>query len=258
MSELLSSSQLAEQTNEQYRRVFGNTNIVVANPTELALETQRIAQGEGYGFLTPCYFPFGETKLDSPGPLGWKKLEPWFFDQMRGTNPRVSPDAAKIGPYWTLFDESVRPEFSGDEKFGLILVRGRQQGKIAVSDHVKHLAGSSRFGISMDEQDGFIFPELAKLLRLVDKIAEGQVSIRRPKVAEFNFVGNLKLKHLGEDRTWEGFEDKFGDNNRLIGGDSRFGGLSYVRCRWRDGRHVELAFRPIVVFSSHSQSLVTW
>lgn len=258
MAELLNGSQLVEQTKEQYRSTFGNADIAVADPAELVLETQRVAVGEGYGFFAPTYFPFAETRLDSPAPSGWKKLNRWFFDSMRGTKPQVSPDAAKIGPYWTLFDESVRPAFSGDGKFGLILVRGREEDKIAVPDLVKHLDRTSRFGVSMDEQDNFVFPELAKPLRLVDKIAERLVQVRRPKAAELNFVGNLKLQHLGEDPTWEGFEDKFGDVRRLIGGRSGVGGLSDVSYDWSDCHGGDVAFRPAVVFSSQPQSLVTW
>lgn len=258
MLELLNASQLVEQTKEQFRGAFGSANIAVADPTELVLETQRVAVGEGYGFFAPTYIPFGETKLDSPTPSGWKKLNRWFFYYMRGTKPQVSSHAAKVGPYWTLFDESIRPEFSGDEKFGLILVRGREQGRIAVPDHVKHLTKDSRFGVSMDEQDNFVFPELAKPMRLVDKIAKGVVQVRRPKAAEFNFVGNLKLPHLGEDPNWEGFGDKFGDGVRLVGGHSGVGGLSRVVYDWSDGHRGGVAFRPVVVFLFQPQSFVTW
>lgn len=256
MSEFLSSSQLVEQAKEEYRRDFGTVDIPVAESLELVLETQKVAEGEGYGFFKPLYFPLGETRLDSSTPPGWKKLNPRFFEWMTGKKPSVSPDAAKIGAYWTLFDESRRSEFAGDEKFGIILATGRDLDQI--KDPSRTRSRTARFGISMDEQDRYIFPELAKPLRLVDHIASGLVAIRRPKAVEFNFAGNLRYKHLGEDATWEGFDDIFEADRRLIGGCSDDGGLSRVHCYWTGHHDDDITFRPLVVFLSQPQSLVTW
>lgn len=256
MSEFPSSSQLVEQAKEEYRRDFGTVDIPVAEPSELFLETQKVAEGEGYGFLKPLHFPLGETRLDSLTPSGWKKLEPRFFEWMTGRKPNLSPDAAKIGAYWTLFDESKRSGFAGDEKFGVILATGRDLDKI--KDPSRTRSRTSRFGISMDEQDNYVFPEFAKPLRLVDHIASGLVAIRRSKAAEFNFAGNLRYQYLGEDPTWEGFDDKFEVDDRLIGGYSDDGGLSGVDDRWTAHHHDDVAFRPLVVFLSQPQSLVTW
>lgn len=258
MAEILSSSQLVEQAKEEYRSTFGSVDICVVAPPELVLETQKVAEGKGYGFFAPLYFPFGETRLDLPSPEGWVKLQEGFFNQMEGNKPNVSPDAARIGPYWTLFDESKRPEFSGDEKFGIILTQGRDSDRIGIPDHVKYLPKTSRFGVSMDEQDGYVFPELAKPLRLVEQIAQGLVVIRRPKAAEFNFAGNLRYKHLGGDPTWEGFDDHFEGADRLVGGDSDYGGLSYARYGWPDRHYGAVAFRPLVIFLFQPQSLITW
>lgn len=255
--ELLNPSQLVEQAKEEYRRAFGTqVDIFVATPTDLLLETRRVAEGTGYGFLKPLYFPLGETRLNSPMPPGWKKLDTWFFEQMEGKKPKVDPSAAKIGAYWALFDASKRPEFVGDEKFGMILATGRDRNKIKDPSNTR--PRTSRFGVSMDEQDGYVFPELAKPLRLVNHIAQGLVVIRRPKTAEFNYAGHLHWKHLGEDPTWEGFDDKFGAAYRLIGGGSGDGGLSYVYCDWSDRHDGGIAFRPVVVFLSQPQNLITW
>lgn len=253
MSEFLNATQLVEQAKEEYRRDFGTVDIPVATPSELVLETQKVAEGEGYGFLKPLYFPLGETRLDSLTPPGWRKPEPRFFEWMTGRKPKVSPDAAKIGAYWTLFDESRRSEFAGDEEFGIILATGRDLGKINDPSRTRE-----RFSVSMDEQDSYVFPELAKPLRLVDHIASGLVAIRRPKAAELNFAGNLRYQYLGEDPTWEGFDDIFEVDDRLIGGRSGHGGLGDVDCLWSDYRNGLIAFRPLVVFLSQPQSLVTW
>ncbi len=256
MSEFLSAPQLVEQAKEEYRKKLGVVDVPVAVPTKLFLESQKVAEGEGYGFFKPFHFPLGETRLDSPTPPGWKKLNPLFFEWMTGRKPNISPDAAKIGAYWTLFDDSRRPEFAGDKEFGIILATGRGLDKI--KDPSCTRSRTSRFGVSMDEQDSHVFPELAKPLRLVDHIASGLVAIRRPKAAEFNFAGNLRYQYLGEDPTWEGFDDKFGVAHRFIGGGSGSGGLSHVLYDWT-GHHCDgLAFRPLVVFLSQPQSLVTW
>lgn len=257
MSEFLSASQLVESTKEEYRNAFGNVDIPVAVPTELVLETQRMAEGEGYGFLKPLYFPFAETRLDAPTPDDWEKLEPGFFDYMSGRNPSVNPEAAKIGPYWTLFDESKRPEFAGDEKFGLILARGRDEGLID-PEHICDVEKTFRGGVSMDEQDRYVFSELVKPLRLVDHIAQALVVIRRPKAAEFNFAGNLRYKHLGGHPAWEGFEDKYRVDRRLIGGGSVYRGLSRVGCIPSDVNDGHFHFRPLVVFLFQHQNLITW
>lgn len=261
MSEFLNATQLVEQAKEEYRRAFGTVDIFVATPSKLVLETQRVAEDKGYGFLKPFYFPSGETRLDSPKPPGWIKLDSRFFEWMTGEEPgeepMVSPDAAKIGPYWTLFDESRRPEFAGDEKFGIILRMGRNLSEINDPSHSR--SSTSRFSVSMDEQDRYVFPKLARPLRLVDHTASGLVVIRRPKASEFNFAGNLRYQYLGEDSTWEGFDDKFGlVDGRLGGGGSDLSGLSVVDFRWAGFHYGDIAFRPLVVFLSQPQSLVTW
>ena len=148
--------------------------------------------------------------------------------------------------------------FERDEQMGLILAQARNEGQIDVPEHVKHLPGESRFGVSMDKQDQVVFPRLAERWRLIEAIAQGQAKIRRLKAAEFNFVGNLRLPHLGEANTWEGFEDKFGVDDRLFGGRSVPGGLAYVSYVWSDFHDGRLAFRPLVEFSSQNQSLITW
>lgn len=256
MSEFLSVTQLVEQAKEEYRRDFGTVDIPVVEPSQLVLETQRVADSEGFGFLKPFHFPCGETRLDSPTPPGWKKLNRWFFQQMTGKKPNVSPDAAKIGAYWTLFDESKRPEFAGDEKFGIILATGRDLNTIKDSSSTR--LRTSRFGVSMNEQDSYVFPELAKPLRLVDHIAQDLVVIRRPKATEFNCAGNLRYRHLGEDPTWEGFDDKFAVGYRLFGGHSASGGLGGVDYGWTGNHDGGIAFRPLVVFLSQPQNLITW
>lgn len=264
-TEILTPSQLVEKTRVELAKPFANSapNIFIVDPPAILFESQRVTDGEGIGVMKPIYFPLGETRLDSSLPDGWVKLQQWIFDQIKAGN--VSPDALRIGAFWALFDESKRPKYDGgkqmfekDEQMGLILAQARNEGQIAIPDYVKHLSGESRFGVSMDEQDRVVFPRLAEKWRLVEAITQGQVRIRRPKVAEFNFAGNLRYPYLGEANTWEGFEDKFEVGGRLVGGDSDFGGLADVDYSWSDNLADFMAFRPLVEFSSQNQSLITW
>lgn len=264
-AEILTPAQLVEKTRVELEKPFTSltTNIVITEPPAILFESQRVVNGEGIGVMKPFYFPLGETRFDSPLPDGWVKLQQWVFDQIRAGN--VSLDALRIGAFWALFDESRRPNydsgtqmFEGDRQMGLILAQARNEGQIAIPDYVKHLLGESRFGVSMDEQDQVVFPKLAEKWRLKEAIVQGQARVRRPKVAEFNFAGNLRYPFLGEANTWEGFEDKFEVDDRLLGGSSGFGGLAGVSY-FRSYYHYDVvAFRPLVEFSSHNQSLITW
>lgn len=267
-AEWLTASQLVEKTKHELERPFKG-EIFVTPPSDLFLETQRVAEDKGCGFLKPIYFPLGVTGLDSASPKGWIKLEEWFFKQIR--ERKIRQDATRIGAFWALFDDSKRPSyhngiqmFKNDQQFGLILVRGREiggkKGGIAVPDHLKYVPNNSRFGVSINGQDRFVFPELAKLLCLVDRIREGIVVIRRPKAAEFNFAGNLRYPHLGQVDTLEVFEDIFkgARGGHLYGGYSAHGGLADVSEDPFDYCDDYIAFRPLVAFPSSNPSLVAW
>lgn len=263
-AELLTPAQLVERTRVELGKPFASStpNIFITEPPAILFESQRVVNGEGIGVMELIYFPLGATRFDSPLPDGWVKLQQWVFDQIKAGN--VSPDALRIGAFWALFDKSRRPNydsgkqmFERDGQMGLILAQARNEGQIAIPDHV-NLPGESRFGVSMGEQDQVVFPKLAEKWRLREAIAQRQGRVRRPKVAEFNFAGNLRYPYLGEADTCEGFEDKFGADCRLFGGDSDSGGLARVYYDWSDNHDDGVAFRPLVEFSSHNQSLITW
>ncbi len=247
--ELLTPTQLVEKAHEE-ARAFG-IDVPVSKPTEQFIETQKIAEGEGLGVFDPLHFVAVTLSQDAKYPGLVTPLGPWLYDQIR--NGYVAESSLQIDESWALFDGSERPDYDNgkqmfkDDPLAPLLEAGRRLGQIAVPSHVSGVPIGSRFGVSMDEQDGFVFPKLAERLRLVDAVAAGTAEVRRPTVAEFNYAGNLRYAHLGEANTWEGFNDKFGDGRRLIGGYSDDGGLSSVHYCPTGLHHDGVAFRPLVV-----------
>ncbi len=247
----LNITQLVEREHNALKTFFGK-EVPVAQPPALLAETLRVAEGEGLSIFQPLYFPAIEFKQNSRFP-GWSvKPEEWYWEQIKGG--RVDKDAAKLGGYWSLFDESRRPNYDNgkqmfkDDPLEAILVMGRHEGKIEVPDYLREVPKESRFGVSPDEQDKFVFPALTDSLRLFNREHSGQVQVRRPTEMEFNFTGNLRYPYLGQANTWEWLHDSFGDDDRLVGGCSDGGGLADVSDDWHGNRHDDTAFRPEVVF----------
>ena len=247
----LNITQLVEREHNALKTFFGK-EVPVVQPPALLAETLRVAEGEGLSIFQPLYFPAIEFKQNSRFP-GWSvKPEEWYWEQIKAG--RVDKDAAKLGGYWSLFDESRRPSYDNgkqmftDDPLEAILVRGRHEGKIEVPDYLREVPKESRFGVSPDEQDKFVFPSIADSLGLLTRVANGQAQVRRPTEMEFNFVGNLRYPHLGQANTWEWMQDRFEDDYRLLGGHSDYGGLAYVSYDWSDYHNDSIAFRPVVAF----------
>lgn len=247
--ETQSSPQLVEQERKILNAFFGKEIPVVAPPSEL-FETLKVAEREGFGrIFEPIYFPKVEFRQEGNYP-GWQvKPERWYWEQISAG--KISKDAANLGGYWGLFDNSRRPDYDNgkqmfqEDPLAPILSRARKEGRIATPNFVRNIPEDSRFAVSPNEQDQTVFPALRKIL----KLPESAAIMRRPTEMEFNFAGNLRHPHLGEANTWEWLHDKFGVGGRLIGGNSDYGGVTDVDCYWSDNRHDNIAFRPLVVFS---------
>ena len=245
--DILDPSQLIERESEALKAFFSKEIPVITPPTEL-LEALKVAETKGFGILVPLYFPAVEFKQANRY-SGWKvKPGEWYWNQIR--EGRVGNDAAKFGGYWGLFDKSRRPDYDGgrqvfpEDPLAPMLIKAREEGRIAVPDFVKNVPEDSRFAVSPDEQDQTVFPELEEVLRLT----EGAAKVRRPTEMEFNFAGNLRYSHLGEAGAWEWLHDRFMDDCRLIGGYSGSGRFTHVSYGWSNHHHDYVAFRPLVVF----------
>lgn len=147
--DFLNPSQLVEKEHEALKDFFGG-EVAVVTPPPLFFETQRVAEGEGFGIFDPLYFPTKEFSSRARFP-GWEiKPEEWYWQQIEAG--RISEDAAKLGGYWGLFDRSRRPNYYGgkqlfeNDPLALSLKKGREEGKIVVFSLAKHIPETSRYG----------------------------------------------------------------------------------------------------------------
>lgn len=248
--DILSSSQLVEKEHEALRAFFGKEILVPVPPPEL-VGTQKVAESEGFGILVPLYFPVIRFKKDDEYP-GWKiKPQEWYWNQIR--EGRISSDAAKLGGYWGLFDESRRPQIGKqmfpEDPLAPILSQARKEGRLMpFSDNSPYegdVPEGSRYAVCPKVQDQVVFPQLEEILQLTEGIAR----VRRPTAMEFNFAGNFRYPHLGEVCTAEWLHDKVKGGSLLVGGDFVSGGLASVEWGWPTSSPVLLAFRPLVDFS---------
>lgn len=193
-----------------------------------------------------AYHLSGVTLTQGSQVEGWtKKPENWYWEQIK--NGKISPDAPKLPGSWVLLDNTQKPNYEDGKQmykkdpFGPLLAKLRKDNKI---QKIKHIPEDSRFGISPDELRTIVLPEIANLMGV------NKSQVRLPKEIEFNVIGNFKHQKWGETNTWEWLEDNFGGADRLIGGDSDDGGLTYVSHYW-SGYHIDgIGFRPLVVVSS--------
>ncbi len=150
---------------------------------------------------------------------------------------------------WVLIDKSPKPNYDRglqlypNDPYASILAELRKTGKIAIPDRVKHVPETSRFGVSLDEIEGEVVPQVAQgILGIVSS------RVRVPKEIEFNFIGNLHHPEWGRTNTSEWMHDGFGGVGRLFGGDSDYGGLVYVDDYWPDDHRDRIGFRLLAEF----------
>ena len=178
---------------------------------------------------------------------GWKKKpKDWFYDKIQ--EGKVSEDATKLPGAWILADSREKPQYNDgdqtyedDEKIGKVLKKLRANG--VIEDFKK---ADSRFNISWGELNKTEMKEaLAEILNTDPQ------NLRLPRAVEWNYLGNAFYERWGETSTWEWFEDEYDKGlGRLYGGDSDYGGLSYVYWDAPVNPIDCLGFRPLVVFSS--------
>ncbi|HEU0051394.1 MAG TPA: hypothetical protein VFQ60_05070 [Patescibacteria group bacterium] len=202
--------------------------------------TERILEWRRLGFELHYLPPVSmvEIKRDADGVItdvqpknfpGWR-IKPWnlFFDWIR--DEKISPEAANLFGSWMLVESQPTPNYdNGDQMFpndflAPILIELRQKNIInRISITGKVFFAGSRFGLSVNDLDK---TQVRESLNKAMKIPEASFSLLR--AIEFNVLGNLYYPEWGNTNTSEQFEDRFETRERLCGGGSNFGGLSYV------------------------------
>ena len=240
------SELLADQTHN-LEKFFGQE--ALPEPPKKLLEFVERTSEKGFTF-EPYLEPGRQFPQDAEYP-GWRvKPQPWFYDQIRQDN--ISPDAAKLPLQWAAMETIVRPNYDGgmqlyqNDALAPILEDLRKRGRIAVPDWCKHVPSISRFGISPKEISAPVATRVADEIGKVDA-----QNVDATTYMAFNYLGNIAHSEFGEANTWEWFADKFGDDRRLIGGNSDNGGLANVHYNSSDNRNGYVGFRLRVVFPSN-------
>jgi hypothetical protein len=220
------------------------------DPT-LELREQTLERVGGLGFRFEV-IDYPNKRVTRNSRLTGVKVKPedWFFDQIdAGT---VAKDAATLKDTQVIIESAQKPSYrdgrqmyyEGNDPLGPMLMRLRQEGKIAVPSWARSIPSDSRFGVSPREIDTYVIPAFAELIG----VDPSQVSL--PREIEFNYAGNLRHPEWGETNTWEWLADHFADASRLVGGNSGDGGLANVDYGDADDRGGGAGFRLQVGFSS--------
>ena len=154
--------------------------------------------------------------------------------------------------------EQTMFSYPDDPLSGIISI-ARHQGRIRRETMLGDFPLDSRSGISAEEQDSVVFAELAKELDLTVALQTGEVTIRRPKFAEFAYTGIIRLTHLDKVGTEEYVQNDFTidettQGNRRITNfiittaHAKFGGFSSGGLNLKDEHMAPSYFRPIIVF----------
>lgn len=238
-------------------KTFSRDQIIIPE-TQIPQEVLNIlhrAEKAGIKSLEP-YHLSGITLTKDSDVEGWiEKPGDFYWNQILKGN--ISQDAATLPDSWVLVDGTQKPyrkngkQMYKNDPFRSLLKKLRKDKKIGI---MRGIPNASRFGISRDNLNQVVLPEIAKLLEIPESWA------RLLKLIEFNIIGNLKHPEWGETDTYEWFNDtlkndkpKFYDNS-LIGGSSIFANsiagseyLGSVGFYMSSSPDKDLGFRPLIV-----------
>lgn len=245
LADLRTPNQFQEFGHDELTRFFA-PRFTIVPPSQRFIDIGSSIQDSGASNFEPLCLPGTniDGNSDYAGLEGKPRPSSFLLEQARRGKANVT-----LRRGWVWVNTSVRPAykdgkqmFENDETIGRILseLRHRKENGIVVPDWYAHIPENSRFGVSADETERAVYPELARIWA----VRVGEVTDLT--AAEFYYAGVLRYPHFGEANTWEWFADKFGAVRRLCGGDSGVGGLSDVYYGDSGGRGGVLAFRPVV------------
>lgn len=231
-------SDLQEMHVEAYRRRF-DREVTVPKPGKALKEFLVITSDLGWPYKGHFIPTLDEVTLNSlETPLGR-----WYRENKSGIK-----DFGR-GNLWVAVDTTRRPDYQNGTQvidnyyLGPIAARLRSEGLINTKGY-EHVPPHSLFAISHDEARNHVLPAVARPTRINEKW------MRLLFAEEANFLGNLFYPHFGEANIWEWYWNRFGDDDRLIGGHADDGGLADVYYYWSDGRSDSVSLRPLADFSS--------
>lgn len=227
--------------------ILNRRKIEIPRPPQDLLDVQASLVEKGISIFEAHFLPDVALEQNSQFP-GWQiKPENWFWQNIK--EGKILGDPAKLPGMWILIDGTPKPNYDRglqmypNDPHAPILSDLRGLGKITVPDHVRNVPEASRFGVSLEEIKAEVVPRVAEELLGIDA---GR--IRVPKEIEFNVIGNLHHPEWGQTNTWEWLHDNFGDDDRLIGGSSDYGGLAHVDDYWPGHHYGLLGFRLLAEF----------
>jgi hypothetical protein len=231
-----------ERERESLKAFFGEDVDVPDVPSEVTPE--QYEQWKQMG-MEMHYVPLKDMTEDKNYP-GWKKKPTSninLFNAIKDTKNKLVADTLKLPGAWVVVDTREKPQYQSgnqmyaNDPFKDVIEELRKQKVISGGK------AGSRFEISWDELHK---PEVKAKLAEILGIAPD--NLRLPRAIEMNFLGNAHYQKWGDTNTWEWFEDSYQGSRRLLGGDSDYGGLSYVDWGVSGHRLVSSGFRPLIVF----------
>ena len=283
-----SQQSIVEQAKVDYVGFFGR-QLEISQPPQLLISTLASLQANGIHEIEAIYFPKASLGR-ADGYLGWDtKIGSDYYDWLEiGQVTKASPDLFGI---WAIVDTSRRPDYAPTKALkvkweanpnasekrpvydlkphdGLeeIIQLARSKEEIEYRDYwgliLSYLPYTSRFGVSIDEQDGVVFPALGEKIGLTESINSGKAVIRRPTLAEFSYLGNLdRFSHLAQYGTSEAVRDVYkgildpGNKNAhnfpraIVSGNTRHGGVAQVDYLLADDHGDAVSFRFVIAFA---------
>lgn len=217
------STELVAQAKADSLAFFGVEKPV--SPVPLLLPSVLLRLREMNLEAEAVYLPQA-TLGESDSYPGWKsKIGQQYYDWLKAG--QVSKASPQLPGRWVVIETFRRPEYAvikelkegnggavktyrpESDQMGEIIIEGRFDGKIAIKGRsgeliVPYLPQDSRFAVSLNQQDDYVFPELDKAIGI-----DGLV-LRRPALAELNYLGNLnRFNHLGQATTLEAVQDVY-------------------------------------------------
>ncbi len=239
--------ELINREQEALKTLFGKEIEIPPLPQEITPEKYKEWKEKGFELH---YLP--PVVLSETGPDGkkkWKELPGWTKKPEKGPEEIHS----ELPGGWMLVDTRQKPNYDNgaqiypnDEVIGKALETLRRGANPVIEPYDAVPNPKSRFGIRGSD---FEKPEVQTALAA--SLGVNVKDLDLPYAIENSLLMHMHMPEWGNTTTLEWLKDKTADSrDRLYGGNSDGGGLSYVYWVGAAGRHEDVGFRPLGRFSS--------